>query len=63
MSEVEIFLFKGFFTENSNTIELVKFSKEIQILHIYIQVVSLKMTSYKTMNQKNKIGKNKNPRF
>jgi hypothetical protein len=39
-------------TQNFNTVDLVKFLEKNQKLHIYIVMVTLKVTSYKTMRKK-----------
>jgi hypothetical protein len=50
-------------SQNFNTVDLVKKSwKKSKTSHMII-VVTLKMTSYKTMSQKKKWTKNENPRF
>jgi hypothetical protein len=41
-------------TQNSNTMIFVKFLENNQRLHIQIKIVTLKMTSYKTMRKKKK---------
>jgi hypothetical protein len=48
---------KGVITKNSNPMELVNFFEKIQIIHIHILVVTLKMTSCIIIS-KNKIEKN-----
>jgi hypothetical protein len=63
MNELEFFLLKGVWTQNSNTMELVKFLEKTQILHIQIIAVRLKMTSCRTMSRKQKLKKSDNPRF
>jgi wyosine [tRNA(Phe)-imidazoG37] synthetase (radical SAM superfamily) len=55
-SWAKLFFVKGVNTKNSNIIELVNFSEKIQILHIHISMVTLKMTSCRTMSR-NKMGK------
>jgi hypothetical protein len=56
MSELELFLLMGVLTPNFNTMDLVKvlvkILEKIQKLHIQIIVVTLKVTSSKTMNKK-----------
>jgi hypothetical protein len=47
-------------TQNSNALEFVKFHKKIQIFHIQIGVVILKMTSCETMSRRKK---SENPTF
>jgi hypothetical protein len=49
-------------TQNSNSLELVKFLEKTQILHIQIVAVALKMTSCGTMS-KFFLKKSENPRF
>jgi hypothetical protein len=52
MSELELFLFTGVLTPNFKTMDLVKILEKNQKLHIQIVVVTLKVTSYKTMSKK-----------
>jgi hypothetical protein len=59
MSELELFLLTGVLTPNFNTMDLVKFLEKNKKLHIYIIVVTLKVTSCKTMSKK----KSEKPRF
>jgi hypothetical protein len=63
MSELELFLLMGVLTPNFNTMDLVKFLEKNQKLHIWIVVVTMKVTSCKTMSQKKKVKTNKKPRF
>jgi hypothetical protein len=63
MSELELFLFTGVLTPNFNTMDLVKILEKSQKLHILIVVVTLKVTSYRTMSKKKKVKKSKKPRF
>jgi hypothetical protein len=51
MSKLEFYLFKGVIIENSSTMETVNFFEKIQIFHVRIHVVVLKMTSCKTMSR------------
>jgi hypothetical protein len=44
----------GVLTPNFNTMNLVKFLEKNQKLHIHIVVVTLKVTSCRTMSQKKK---------
>jgi hypothetical protein len=62
MSELEFFLLMRVLTQNFNTMDLVKFPEKNQKLHIEIIMVTLKVTSCKTMSKK-KVKKNKKPRF
>jgi hypothetical protein len=62
MSELELFLLLGVSTPNFNTTDLVKFLEKNQKLHIQIVVVTLKVTSYRTMSKK-KSEKSEKPRF
>jgi hypothetical protein len=52
MSELELFLLRGVLTPNFNTMDLVKILGKNQKLHIQIVVVTLKVTSCKTMSKK-----------
>jgi hypothetical protein len=54
MSELELFLLTGVLTSIFNTMDLVKILEKNQKLHIQIAVVTLKVTSYKTMSKKTK---------
>jgi hypothetical protein len=54
MSELELFLLTGVLTPNFNTMDRVKILEKNQKLHIQIVVVTLKVTSYKTMCKKKK---------
>jgi hypothetical protein len=49
MNELEFFLLTRVLTLNSNFVELIKFLEKNQILHIQIIVVTLKMTSCRTI--------------
>jgi hypothetical protein len=49
MSELELFLLTGVYTQNFNTMDLVKNLEKNQKLHIQIVVVTLKVTSCRTM--------------
>jgi hypothetical protein len=62
MSELELFLMTGFLTPNFNTMDLVKILEKNQKLHIHIVLVTLKVTSCRTMN-KEKVKKSEKPRF
>jgi hypothetical protein len=55
MSELELFLLTGVLTPNFNTMDLVKILEKNQKLHIQIVVVTLKVTSCKTMSKKEKV--------
>jgi hypothetical protein len=52
MNELEFFLLTWFFTQNSKTVDLIKKIGKNQILHIQILEVTLKMTSCRTMSNK-----------
>jgi hypothetical protein len=52
MSELKLFLFTGVLTQNFNNVDLVKYLEINQKLHIQITVVTLKVTSRKTMRKK-----------
>jgi hypothetical protein len=54
MSELELFLLMGVLTPNFNTVDLVKILEKNQKLHIQIVLVTLKVTSCKTMSKKKK---------
>jgi hypothetical protein len=54
MSELELFLLKGVLTPNFNTLDLVKILEINQKLHIQIIAVTLKVTSRRTMSNKEK---------
>jgi hypothetical protein len=54
MSELELFLFLGVLTPNFNTMDLIKILEKNKKLHIQIIVVTLKVTSCRTMSQKEK---------
>jgi hypothetical protein len=51
-SELELFFLTGVLTQNFNTLDLVKFLEKNQKLHIQIVVLTLKVTSCKTMSKK-----------
>jgi hypothetical protein len=59
MSELELFLLTGVLTPNFNTMDLVKILEKNQKLHIEIVVVTLKVTSCRTMSQKKSQKKSK----
>jgi hypothetical protein len=63
MSELELFFLTGVLTPNFNTVDLVKILEKNQKLHIQIIVVTLKVTSYRTMSKKKSEKKVKKPRF
>jgi hypothetical protein len=62
MNELELFLLTGVLTPNFNTMDLVKILEKNQKLHIQILVVTLKVTSCKTMSKK-KVKENENQDF
>jgi hypothetical protein len=62
MSELELFLLGGVLTPNFNTMNLVKILEKNQKLHIHIILVTLKVTSCRTMSTK-KVKKSEKPRF
>jgi hypothetical protein len=63
MSELELFLFKGVLTPNFNSKDLVQILEKHQKLHIQIVVVTLKVTSGRSMRGKKKVKKSEKPRF
>jgi hypothetical protein len=63
MSELELFLLTRVLTPNFNTMDLVKILEKNQKLHIHIIVVTLKVTSCKTMSKKIKLKIVKNQDF
>jgi hypothetical protein len=62
MSELELFFVDGVLIPNFNIVDLVKILEKNQKLHIQIVVVTLKVTSFKTMSKK-KVKKSEKPRF
>jgi hypothetical protein len=54
MNELEFFLLMRVLTQNFNTMDLVKFLEKNQKIQIQITIVTLKMTSCKTMSKKKK---------
>jgi hypothetical protein len=54
INKLKFFLLTRVLTQNSNTMIFVKFLENNQRLHIQIKIVTLKMTSYKTMRKKKK---------
>jgi hypothetical protein len=54
MSELELFLLTGVLTPNFNTMDLIKILEKNKKLHIQIVVVTLKVTSCRTMSTKEK---------
>jgi hypothetical protein len=62
MSELELFLLMGLLTPNFNTMDLVKILEKNGKLHIHIVLVTLKVTSCRTMSKK-KSEKSEKPRF
>jgi hypothetical protein len=63
MNELELFLLTRVLTPNFNTMDLVKILEKNQNLHIQIVVVTLKVTSYRTMSKKKSEKKVKNQDF
>jgi hypothetical protein len=59
MSELELFLLMGVLTPKFNTLYLVKIHEKNKKLHIQIVVVTLKVTSCRTMRKK----ESEKPRF
>jgi hypothetical protein len=57
MGELELFLLTGVLTPNFNTMDLVKILEENQKLHIQIVLVTLKVTSCRTMSKKKRVKK------
>jgi hypothetical protein len=62
MSELELFMLTGVLTPNFNTMDLVNFFEKNKKLHIQIVVVTLKVTSCRTMRKK-EVKKVKNKDF
>jgi hypothetical protein len=60
---VELFLLMEVLTPNFNTMDLVKILEKNQKLHIQIVLVTLKLTSCRTMSKKKKVKKSEKPRF
>jgi hypothetical protein len=54
MSELKLFLLTRVLIQNFNTVDLVKFLEQNKKLHIQIVVVTLNMTTSKTMRKKEK---------
>jgi hypothetical protein len=52
MSELELFLLTGVLTPNFNTMDLIKILEKNQKLDIQIMVVTLKVTSSRTVSKK-----------
>jgi hypothetical protein len=52
MSDLELFLLTGVLTPNFNTMDLVKILEKNKKLDIQIVVVTLKVTSRRTMSKK-----------
>jgi hypothetical protein len=63
MSALELFLLTGVLTPNFNTMDHVKILEKNKKLHIQIVLVTLKVTSWRTMSTKKKVKKNEKPRF
>jgi hypothetical protein len=57
------FLLTGVLTPNFNTMDLIKILEKNQKLHIQIVVVTLKVTSCRTMSKRKKVKKSEKPRF
>jgi hypothetical protein len=51
VSDIEFFCLKRILTQNFNIVDLVNFFEKIKKIHIQILVVTLKMTSCKTMSE------------
>jgi hypothetical protein len=62
MNELELFLLMGVLTPNFNTMDLVEILEKNKKLHIQITVVTLKVTSCRTMSKK-KVKESEKPRF
>jgi hypothetical protein len=62
MSELELFLLMGTLAPSFNTMDLVKILEKNEKLHIQIVVVTLKVTSCRTMSKK-EVKKSEKPRF
>src|SRR5450759_2402944 len=58
-----IILLMGVLTPNFNTMDLVKILEKNKKLHIQIVVVTLKVTSCRTMSKKKRSEKSEKPRF
>jgi hypothetical protein len=54
MNDLELFLLTGVLTANFNTMDLVKILDKNQKLHLQILVVTLKVTSCRTMSKSEK---------
>jgi hypothetical protein len=63
MSELELFLLTRVLTPNFNTMDLVIILEKNKKLHIQIVVVTLKVTTCRTMSKKKKVKKSEKPRF
>jgi hypothetical protein len=63
MNELELFLLTGVLTPNFNTMDLIKILEKNEKLHIHIVLVTLKVTSCRTMSKKEKVKKSEKPRF
>jgi hypothetical protein len=63
MTELELFLLMGVLTPNFNTMDHLKILEKNKKLHIQIVLVTLKVTSCKTMSKKKKVKKSEKPRF
>jgi hypothetical protein len=63
MSDLKLFLLRGVLTPNFNTMDLIKILEKNKKLHIQIVAVSLKVTSWWTMNKTKKWKEVKNQDF
>jgi hypothetical protein len=63
INELELFLLTEVLTPNFNIMNLVKILEKNQKLHIQIVVVTLKVTSCRTMSKKKTVKKSEKPRF
>jgi hypothetical protein len=63
MNELELFLLTRVLTPNFNTMDLVKILEKKQKLHIQIVVVTLKVTSCRTISEKKSEKKVENQEF
>jgi hypothetical protein len=63
MSELKFLLLMGVLTQNFNIVDLVKFLENNEKLHIWIVVVTLKVTSCKNIRQKKKVKRSGKEKF
>jgi hypothetical protein len=60
MSELELFFLTGVLTQNFNNVDSIKFLEKNQKLLMQILMVTLKVTSCRTMSKNKKMKKNEN---